>query len=61
MTDKEQVLAMIRALPDDVTAERIEYHVHVIRKIKQGEAAIARGEVLTQEEVEKRLARWLKP
>ena len=41
--------------------ERIEYHIYVLKKIRQGEAALDRGEGLSQEEVERRLARWLKP
>jgi hypothetical protein len=61
MTIKEQVLAMVEDLPDDVGFERIEYHIYVLKKIRQGEAALDRGEGLSQEEVERRLARWLKP
>ena len=56
---KNNVEALLRMLPDDCTLEDIQYHLYVLEKIQRGlEVADAQG-TLTQEEVEKRLSKWI--
>ena len=56
---KDDVLRLVQNLPDDVTYEDIQYHIYVRQKVKRGLDALTRGDTLTQEEVDTRLARWL--
>jgi predicted transcriptional regulator len=58
-TAKQEVQELLRELPDDATLEDIQYHIYVKQKIAQGLADVRAGRVLSQEEVEKRFARWL--
>src|SRR6266851_1045401 len=51
MTPKQNVLRFVATLPDDVTYDRIMYHVDVMRAIEQGEADIKRGAVIDHDEL----------
>lgn len=57
---KEQVLSMIRELPDDSTLEDIHYHLYVRAKVERGLKAIEKGPLFTQEEAESKVRQWLK-
>jgi hypothetical protein len=49
---------LLQKLPDDCTFEDVQYHLYVIEKIRKGiERAEGEGAV-SQEEVERRLAKW---
>ncbi len=58
MSAKEQVIAMIEELPNDVDLDDIEYHLYVRRKIMRGLEDIRSGRVLSHEDVEKRFKKW---
>ena len=58
-TAKEEVRSLLDQLPDDVSLEQIQYHIYVTQKVEKSLAAADRGEILSQEEVEARMARWL--
>lgn len=58
-TAKQEVQELLRELPDDATLEDIQYRIYVKQKIAQGLADVRAGRVISQEEVEKRFARWL--
>jgi predicted transcriptional regulator len=49
----------LERLPDDASLNDIQYHIYVRQKIERGLDAIRRGDVIPQEEIEKRMARWL--
>ncbi|MBM4136035.1 MAG: hypothetical protein FJ241_04300 [Nitrospira sp.] len=57
---KEQIIELIKALPDDSTLEDIHYHLYVREKIERGIQAIHEGRVVSQEEAEKKVQEWLK-
>jgi hypothetical protein len=58
-TAKDEVESLLRKLPDDCTLEDIQYHLYVVEKIRRGiESADTKGSV-TQEEVERRLNKWI--
>lgn len=59
-TAKEEVSNLLHRLPDDCSLEDIQYHLYVLQKIERGLKDAAEGRVYTQEEVEKRMSRWLK-
>ena len=58
-TAKDEVRALLDKLPDDASLNDIQYHIYVRQKIERGLEAIRKGSVIPQEEIEKRMARWL--
>ncbi|HEX7029397.1 MAG TPA: hypothetical protein VF254_02285 [Gammaproteobacteria bacterium] len=56
---RDDVEAVMRNLPEGGTLEDVQYGLYVIEKIKRGLADAESGRTLTQEDVEKRLAKWL--
>ena len=60
-TAKEEVRQLLDRVPDDASLEDIQYHIYVCRKVDRSLEAADQGRVLTQDEVERRMARWLEP
>ena len=58
-TAKEDVRHLLEQLPDDVSLEQIQYHIYVRQKIERARAEVRAGNVLSQEEAEERMAKWL--
>jgi predicted transcriptional regulator len=56
---KEEAMQLIRRLPDDTTLEEIQYHLYVQQKVRRGMQDVEAGKVYSQEEVEKRMKRWV--
>ncbi len=56
---KEEVRRLLDNLPEDASYEDIQYHIYVRQAIERGITAVERGEVLSHEEVERRMAKWL--
>lgn len=57
---KEGVRKILDQIPDDASFEDIQYHVYVCQKIEQGLKDIKESRVLSQEEVEQRMSKWIK-
>jgi predicted transcriptional regulator len=58
-TAKQEVSELLKRLPDDCSLEDIQYHLYVLQKISKGLKDAGEGRALTQEEVERMMARWL--
>jgi predicted transcriptional regulator len=58
-TAKQQVQDILENLPEDASLEDIQYHIYVRQKIEQGLADVAAGRVISHEEVQRRLSKWL--
>ena len=58
-TAKQEINDLLARLPDDCSIEDIQYHLYVLQKIGQGLKDASEGRVYTQEEMEKRLQKWL--
>jgi predicted transcriptional regulator len=58
-TAKEEVRKMLERIPDDASFEDIQYHIYIREKIESGLRDIKEGHVLSQEEVEQRMSKWL--
>ena len=58
-TAKDEVRKLLKQLPDDSSFEDIQYHIYVREKIERGLQEIREGRVLSQEEVERRMSKWL--
>jgi len=46
-------------MPEDATYEDIQYHIYVRQAVENGLTAVERGEVISQEEAERRMSKWL--
>ncbi len=57
-TAKQEAQRILDALPDDASLEQIQYHLYVVQKIEAGLRDAEEGRLLTQEEVERRIAKW---
>ena len=56
---KEEVRQLLETLPEDASYEDIQYHIYVRQAIQRGIEAADRGELVEQEEIERRMAKWL--
>jgi len=56
-TAKEELKKILDTLPDDSSFEDIQYHIYVRSKIEQGLKDIAEDSVLSQEELERKMAK----
>lgn len=58
-TAKEDVESLLAKLPDDCSLEDIQYHLYVLEKVRHGlETADTEG-VVSQNDAEVRLSKWL--
>jgi len=55
---RDEVRRLLETLSDDASYEDIQYHIYVQQKIEQGLAASERGDFISDEEIEQRIARW---
>ena len=58
-TVKDEVKALLDKLPDNCSLEDVQYHLYVVEKINRG---IERAEIegaLGQNEVERKLSKWV--
>ncbi len=58
-TPKEEIRRLLDKLPDDVSFEDIQYHIYVQQAVERGLDAAGRGEVISQEDAERRMSKWL--
>jgi len=56
---KQEVMELLKGLPDDSTLEEIQYHLYVRQKVQRGIQDVKEGKIYTQEEVEKRMEKWV--
>ena len=58
-TAKEEVRKLLESIPDEASYEDIQYHIYVRQKIERAMNEADAGNVLSGEEVRRRLSRWL--
>jgi predicted transcriptional regulator len=58
---KAEVMRLLERLPDDASLEDIQYHIYVRQKIEHGMEDAEAGRTLTEEEFDRRMAKWLEP
>ena len=58
---KDEVMRILKHLPDDASLEDIQYHIYVRQKIEHGIQDAEAGRTLTEEEFDRRMAKWLEP
>ena len=58
-TAKEEVRKILEQIPDDSSFEDIQYYIYVREKIERGLEDIEKGRIIDQEEIERRMNKWL--
>ncbi len=58
-TAKKEVRKILDQIPEDASLEDIQYHIYACQKIERGLQDIDDGRVLSREQVEKRMSRWI--
>ena len=56
---KEEVMRILESLPEDASLDDIQYHIYVRQKIDRGLDDVEAGRTLSEEEFDRRMARWL--
>jgi len=57
---KEEVIALIKELPEDITLDDIIYHLYVKQKLLKAKEDIAQGRTYSHEQVKDMAEKWLK-
>ena len=58
-TAKQQVESLLHKLPENCSLEDIQYHLYVLDKVRHGLETAQQQGTLSQEDVERRLSKWL--
>ena len=58
-TAKKEVSDLLDRLPDNCTLEDVQYHLYVIQKIERGLKDEEEGHVYEENEIEKKMSKWL--
>ena len=56
---KEVVRDILDQLPEETSLEEVQYRLYVREKVEHGLEDVAAGRVISQEEAEQRMAKWL--
>jgi hypothetical protein len=56
---KQAAIKLIQSLPENCTFEDIQYHLYVREKVEAGIKAIEAGEVVSEDEADRRITEWL--
>lgn len=59
-TLKEEVISLIKELPEDITLDDIIYHLYVKQKLLKAKEDIAQGRTYSHEQVKDMAEKWLK-
>jgi predicted transcriptional regulator len=55
---KQEALQIIAEMPDDADMNEIMYRLYVLDKVRKGQDAAAKGEIVTSEELEREIESW---
>jgi predicted transcriptional regulator len=58
MLTKEKIISEIQRLPDSVTIDEIMDQIILLEKIDKGLAQADKGQVLSEEELDKKISSW---
>ena len=57
---KEEVISLIKELPEDITLDDIIYHLYVKQKLLKAKEVIAQGRTSSHKQVKDMAEKWLK-
>jgi predicted transcriptional regulator len=55
---KQEVLELMRDLPEEFDIEQLMYRLYVLQRIQEGERAIEQGRFVSHEEAKRRISEW---
>jgi hypothetical protein len=55
---KQEALDSLQQLPDDADIDEIMYRLYVLNKLRKSREAIARGEVISHEDLKREVEQW---
>ncbi len=58
-TAKQDARKILDGLPEEASLEDIQYHLYVLQRIERGREDVAARRIVSQDEVEQRLTKWL--
>jgi hypothetical protein len=58
-TAKEEAKALLEKIPDDCSLEDIQYHLYVVEKTRRGIERAEKEGTFSQDEVERKLGKWV--
>ena len=56
---KQVARQLLDSLPDDSSLEEIQYRLYVRQMVEEGRQEVRRGAIVTQEEIDQDVERWL--
>ncbi len=56
---KQVARQILDSLPDDCSLEEIQYRLYVRQMVEEGREDVRQGHVVSQEDIERDLERWL--
>jgi predicted transcriptional regulator len=56
---KQVAREILDSLPDDCSLEEIQYRLYVRQMVEEGRQDVRKGNLVSQEEIEQDLERWL--
>ena len=56
---KQVARQILDSLPDDCSLEEIQYRLYVRQMVEEGRQDVRNGDVVSQQEIEQDLERWL--
>jgi predicted transcriptional regulator len=59
MLTKEKIITGIQKLPDNATIDEVLDHILLLEKIEKGIDQADKGQVLTEEEIDEKINKWL--
>jgi hypothetical protein len=59
VSPKQVAREILDSLPDDCSLEEIQYRLYVRQMVEEGRQDVRKGNVVSQEEIEQDLERWL--
>ena len=60
MMKKNDVLELLREMPDEIDADELMYRLYLKQKLESAEAAAAAGDIMPHDEVVRQSDAWLK-
>jgi len=58
-TAKDKVRALLDKLPDDCSIEDVQYYLYVVEKIHKGIERAEKEGSISQDDVERKLGKWI--
>ena len=58
-TAKDQVRQLLDSLPDDASLEDVQYSIYVRERIERARKEASEGKLVDEDEIERRMRRWL--